>query len=174
MHIGQQCMVVGSQTCALHVRTACVMARHVLVSCAMVLVARSESTSSEGRRLHIQAVPVCSAHRTAGQGGGVPDCAPHEGAASVMGRHVLGCCAMMLLARLESTSSESRSCHTQSVPLRSAHRTAVQVVGSRDLALDCRGAPMPQWPVFRFYPCTSLECVRAFLDPRASAECSPV
>ena len=131
-----------------------------------------KSTSSEGRRLHIQAVPVRSAHRTAGQGGGVPDYAPHEWTASVMGRHVLGCCAMVLLARLESTSSEGRSCHTQSVPARSAHRTAVQVVGSRDLASVCRRAPKPQWLVLRFYPCTPLECVRAFLDPRASSECS--
>ena len=98
-----------------------------------------KSTSSEGRRLHIQAVPVRSAHRTAGQGGGVPDYAPHEWTASVMGRHVLGCCAMVLLARLESTSSEGRSCHTQSVPVRSAHRTAVHGGG-----LGVAAFPLPR------------------------------
>ena len=46
------------------------------------------------------------------------------------------------------------------------------VVGFGALPSLCRGTPMPRWPVFRFYPRTSSECVRASLDPRASSECS--
>ena len=65
-------MVVGSQRYALRVWTACVMARHVIGSCAMVLLPRLESTSAEGRSLHTQSVPVCSAHGTAVHGVGVP------------------------------------------------------------------------------------------------------
>ena len=111
----------GSQTCALHVRTACVMARHVLVSCAMVLVARSESTSSEGRRLHIRAVPVRSAHRTAVHGGGLWVAAfplprgAHAAVAclSVLSSHFLGMCTgfprpKSLCGVLTSMSSGSR------------------------------------------------------------------
>ena len=44
----------------------------------------------------------------------------------VMSRHVVIYCAMVLVTRLESTSSECRTLRTQSVPVRSAFATAVQ------------------------------------------------
>ena len=46
----------------------------------------------------------------------------------VMSRHVVIYCAMVLVTRLESTSSECRTLRTQSVPVRSAHRRAVHGV----------------------------------------------
>ena len=48
------------------------------------------------------------------------------------------------------------------------------VFGSREPPCVCRVSPMQRCAVFRFYSRTSSECERAFLDPRASSECSPV
>ena len=48
------------------------------------------------------------------------------------------------------------------------------VLGSREPPCLSRVSPMQRCAVFRFNFRTSAECARAFLDPRASSECSPV
>ena len=55
---------------------------------------------------------------------------------TAVSRHVVMYCPLVLLARLESTSSECRTLHTQSVPVRSAHRTAVHGVWVPGAALS--------------------------------------